>query len=172
MRDYSKSIIYTIRSKDNLYVGSTLNLRTRKNNHKSSIYNENNQHYNIKLYKTIRANEFEWDMQPYSKYPCKDKLELTIEEERVRQLLKADLNMVSCGSGCATEKEKSKQYYKKNKNEIKKKGKQYYDENKNKVLEKMKQKTRCECGCVVTKVYLAIHRKSKKHINIMKKLNQ
>jgi len=227
MPDYSKSIIYTIRSRDNIYVGSTLNIRTRKNQHKHCIYNENRKEYNYKLYKTIRENNNEWDMQPYSKYSCKDKLELTIEEERVRQLLKADMNSQSCGTGL-TEKEykkqyneehkdevkqyyeehkdkiseRRKQYYKKNKDkideykkqyhkqhkdkiserrkqyndqhrdEINDKSKQYYDQHRDEINEKKRQKITCACGCVVVKFTLPRHHKTKKHINLMEKLNQ
>ena len=54
MPDYSKSIIYTIRSRDSVYVGSTIDFRSRKYKHKSCIYNENRKHYNTNLYKTIR----------------------------------------------------------------------------------------------------------------------
>ena len=72
MPDYSKSIIYTIRSRDSVYVGSTIDFRSRKKQHKDCIYNENGKNYNIKIYKTIRENNYEWDMQPYSQYPCKD----------------------------------------------------------------------------------------------------
>ena len=202
MADYSKGIIYTIRSKDNIYVGSTLNFRSRKNKHKSSLYNENGKEYNIKLYKTIRANECEWDMQPYSKYPCKDILELTIEEERVRQLLKADMNSQSCGRGGLTPKEYQKQYndqhkdkiekykkqwyeenkneiseqnkqrYEEHKDEINEKNKQYHKEHKNEIREKKRQKVTCECGCVVAKGGIARHHKSKKHIDLIAKLNQ
>ena len=186
MPDYSKSIIYTIRSRDNVYVGSTIDFRSRKKGHKGNLYNENLKDYNYKLYKTIRANECEWDMQPYSKYPCNSKLELTIEEERVRQLLKADMNSQSCGTGCSTKKEYMKQYHEENKNEFNEKQKQYYEEHKNEISEKRKQyrekkkdeinekrrqKVTCECGCVVTKVYLSKHRKTKNHINLMEKLN-
>ena len=186
MPDYSKSIIYTIRSRDSVYVGSTLDFRTRKYEHKRCIYNENRKSYNYKLYKTIRKNEGEWNMQPYSIYPCNSKLELTIEEERVRQLLKADLNMYSCGSGL-TKKEYTKQYreehkekfneYKKqyheeHKDEINKKNKQYYEQNKDKIKEQARQKITCVCGCVIQKSELSRHRKRKKHINLMEKLNQ
>ena len=201
MPDYSKSIIYTIRSKDNLYVGSTIDFRSRKWKHKSCLYNENGKEYNLKIYKTIRENNYEWVMRPYSKYPCKDILELTIEEEKIRQLLKADLNMHSCSTGGLTPKEymkqyqeenkneiseqkkqyyeenknefseQKKQYYEENKSEINEKHKQYYEEHKNELREKRKQKVTCECGCVVTKVYLSKHRKRKKHIDFMEKLN-
>jgi len=160
MPDYSKSIIYTIRSRDSVYVGSTIDFRSRKYKHKSCIYNENRKHYNTNLYKTIRKNSSEWDMQPYSKYSCKDKLELIIEEERVRQLLKADMNMLSCGSGL-TEKEYQKQYRDEHKDKI-----------REQIREQRSQKVTCECGCVITKSNLTRHHKSKKHINFMEKLNQ
>tara|TARA_R110000822_G_C15038573_1_gene465045 strand:+ start:63 stop:614 length:552 start_codon:yes stop_codon:yes gene_type:complete len=183
MADYSKGIIYTIRSKDNIYVGSTLNFASRKNQHKGCIYNENGKYYNLKLYKTIRENNYEWVMRPYSKYPCKDKLELTIEEERIRQLLKADLNMCVCACGCSTRKEYDKQYYEKNKDKIlerhiqyneqrRDERKQYYDQHKAEISEKKKQKIICECSCVVAKSVLAKHRRTKKHIDLMEKLNQ
>jgi hypothetical protein len=202
MPDYSKSIIYTIRSRDNVYVGSTIDFRSRKKQHKGCIYNENGKYYNLKLYKTIRENNYEWVMRPYSKYPCKDKLELTIEEERIRQLLKADLNMYVCACGCSTKKEYQKQYreehkdenkeyikqyyeehkdeideYRKqyreeNKNKISEQKKQWYEQHKDKISEKALQKVTCECGCVVTKGNLTRHRKSKNHINLMEKLNQ
>ena len=184
MPDYSKSIIYTIRSRDNVYVGSTIDFRSRKKEHKGCIYNENGKKkkYNRKIYKTIRGNNHEWDMQPYSQYPCNSKIQLRIEEERVRQLLKADLNMCACSSGCSrneyvkqyTEQHKDnrKQYYEENKNEISEQKKQYYEEHKDEINEKRRQKVTCECGCIVTRYALAQHRRSKKHIDLMEKLNQ
>jgi hypothetical protein len=216
MPDYSKGIIYTIRSRDSVYVGSTIDFRSRKKDHKSVIYNENSKQYNYKLYKNIRKNNGEWDMQPYSQYPCKSKLELTIKEEKIRQLLKADLNMLSCGSGLTrkeyvekyreehkdeiekykkqyyeehkdeiSEKQKQyndqhkdkiseqkKQYTEQNKDKISEKKKQWYEQNKDKISEKKKQKITCACGCVVVKSTLPRHHKTKKHINLMEKLNQ
>ena len=156
MPDYSKSVIYTIRSKDNIYVGSTVNFRSRKNEHKSCITNEKRKEYNYKLYKTIRRNDSEWDMQPHSIFPCVSKLELTIEEERVRQLLTADMNSHSCGTGLTMS-----EYMK-----------QYREQNRDEINEKQRQKVTCECGCDVAKYYLSVHRKSKKHHLLMEKLNQ
>ena len=173
MADYSKGIIYTIRSKDNIYVGSTLNLRSRKNQHKYCIYKENLKTYNLKLYKTIRENDGEWDMQPYSKYPCNSKLELTIEEERVRQHLKADLNGKSCGSEL-TKKEYMKQYNERlddqKKDKVREKKKQWYEQNKDKINEQKRQKITCECGCVVLKRCLTQHRKRPKHLKLIQSL--
>jgi hypothetical protein len=96
MPDYTNAVIYTIRSKDNLYVGSTCNFRSRKNQHKDCIHNKNNKLYNKKLYKTIRDNDYEWDMKPYKKVICYDRLELNIQEELTRTKLNADLNTYKC----------------------------------------------------------------------------
>jgi len=92
MPDYSKSIIYTIRTRDSLYVGSTTNFINRKYHHNCCIYQKKNR----KLYETINKNNGEWDMKPYKEFPCENKLQLNIEEERIRCELKADLNMNSC----------------------------------------------------------------------------
>jgi len=201
MPDYSKSVIYTIRSRHNIYVGSTIDFRSRKKQHKSSLTNENSKSYNIKLYKTIRQNAGEWDMQPHSIFPCVSKLELTIEEERIRQLLTADLNMVKCGSGLAgpeykkqwyeqnkdkyTEykkqwyeqnrdehKEKMNQYREQHRDEIREYKKQYREQHREELREKGRQKVTCECGCDVAKYCLTKHRKTTKHILLMEKLNQ
>ena len=158
MVDYSKSIIYTIRSKGNLYVGSTVNFRSRKSQHKNAIYNKNSKSYNFKLYKIIRENDGLWNMQPYSRFPCNSKLEQGIEEERVRQLLKADMNTWSCGSGLNYSElgkeaylkqytienkdkllEQKKQYREQNKDKIHEQDKQYREKNRDKINEKQKQ---------------------------------
>jgi len=201
MPDYSKSVIYTIRSKHNIYVGSTTDFKTRKYHHKGNITNENRNTYNIKLYKTIRDNAGEWDMKAHSIFPCNSKLELSIEEERVRQLLAADMNMKSCGTGLAlseykkqyreqykdkyTEykkqwyeqnrdehKEKMKQYREQNRDEIREYKKQYREQHREELREKGRQKVTCECGCDVAKYNLSRHRKSPKHFLLMEKLNQ
>jgi predicted GIY-YIG superfamily endonuclease len=121
MPDYSKCVIYTIRTGEGLYVGSSCNYNQRKWKHKSNINNEKNKAYNLKLYTTIRENGGAWDMQPHSEYQCNSKMEMNIEEERVRKELKADLNMVSCYSGLSnqlTKPEYKKEYDIKNKDKI------------------------------------------------------
>tara|TARA_R110002050_G_C8731971_1_gene497311 strand:- start:40 stop:672 length:633 start_codon:yes stop_codon:yes gene_type:complete len=134
MPDYSNGIIYTIESRASIYVGSTVNFASRKNQHIKSITDENSKQYNFKLYKTIRENEGEYDIQPYSQFPCKSKMELTIEEERVRKLLKADMNMRRCGT-CATKSE----YYYKYRDEINNNRQQHYQRNKQHIIEHVKE---------------------------------
>jgi len=194
MADYSKAIIYTIRSKDSIYVGSTINFISRKNQHKACIYNENSPKYNHKLYKIIRENDGEWSMRPYRAFPCNSKMELTIEEERIRCELNANLNMRSCGSGLTEKeylikyrennkekiseigrqyreenkdkiKENKKQYYQENKEKISEQLKQYREENKEKISEQKKEKITCECGSICRKSDLARHKRSKKHLD-------
>ena len=177
MPDYSKSVIYTIRSKHNIYVGSTTDFKTRKYHHKGNITNENRKAYNFKLYKTIRDNDGEWDMQPHSIFPCNSKLELSIEEERVRQLLTADMNSNSCGTGLTgltglTGSEYNKQYREQNRDEIREYKKQYYEQHRDEINKKALQKVTCECGGDVVKCSLSRHLKTKKHNRLMEKLNQ
>jgi len=165
--DFQKTVIYTIKTGNSLYVGSTTNFTKRKNNHNNNISNENSPSYNFKLYKAIRSNDNEWDIQPHSKFPCNDKIEQTIEEERIRQLLNADLNSKSCGTGINLSELGRPEYYKHycnaNKAKISEQQKQYRTENKTKFVEYRKQKVTCECGCRVSKYELTRHKKTKKH---------
>ena len=176
MPDYSKGVIYTIRTFDSVYVGSTTNFTRRKHEHKSYITNENCKSYNLKLYKTIRENG-EWIMKPIKKFPCETKLQLEIEEDQIRRELNADLNMNSCGTGLS-KLEYDKQRYLNNRDKIKEYRKQYRTENKEKLTEyfkqyrvdnreKTKQKVTCECGCIVNRCSLPRHRKSPKHLKLM-----
>jgi len=113
MPDYSKCIIYTIRTPTGLYVGSTCNFTNRKYHHNSSIHNDKAHSFNFKLYKNIRENNDEWEMKPYSVFPCKNKMEMNVEEERIRRELNADLNSYSCYGFNSVEYHK--QYKQKNK---------------------------------------------------------
>ena len=140
MPDYSKCIIYTIRTPTGLYVGSTCNFTNRKYQHKSNIHNEKSKKYNYKLYNNIRENNDEWEMKPYSVFPCKNKMEMNIEEERVRRELNADLNSISCyGVDKENVVEHKKQYREENKEKIAEYKKQYNKINKERIAEKSRQ---------------------------------
>ena len=165
MPDYKKAIIYKITTGNNFYIGSTCNFTKRKYDHKFNIYNQNDKRYNFKLYKTIRKNDGKWDMKPYKEFPCENKTQLVIEEERIRSDLNADLNSQSCGTGLS-KKEYSKNYSKQY--NFKQYQKEYRFQNKDKLSEQGKQKTTCECGCVVSKKHISRHKKSKKHIELIK----
>jgi len=136
MVNYKNGLIYTIRTGDSVYVGSTCNFNRRKQGHKESIYNEKNKKYDLKLYKTIRDNEGEWIMKPHKEFPCENKTQLAIEEERVRVEMNADLNMQSCyGRDKEKQKEQTKQWLLNNSNKKKAKDKEHYEKNKEKYKE-------------------------------------
>ena len=195
--DYKKSVIYTIKTGNGLYVGSTTDFRKRKWAHKSCIYDEKQNNYNLKLYQTIRANNFEWDMKPYKEYPCENNIQLIIEEERIKCELNADLNMNNChGRNEEKVKEREKQYRNENKDKIKEYQKTYRDKNKanakeyqktysdkNKEFKKERNKKYyeknrdkftkiiiCECGCKIQQS-LSNHKKTEKHKKLMEILN-
>jgi len=175
MPNYSKALIYTIRTGDSVYVGSTCNFRNRKYHHSCSIYNENTKRYNNKLYQNIRKNDGEWVMKPHKEFPCENITQLSIEEERVRVELNADLNGRKCFITNVELKERDKlniKIWKNNninhvKNYAKVYRKQYYEKNKEALNLKSKEKVICDCGCEVRKSDIARHKKSDKHIKLM-----
>jgi hypothetical protein len=164
MPSYEDCVIYTIRTGEHLYVGSTCNFTQRKYQHRNCIHNENSSHYPAKLYKTIRENDGGWDMQPHKLFPCKNKMEMRIEEERFRVELNADLNMLSC---YGLKKNYHFEYRQKNKELIIERNKKYMANNKELIIEKGKEKVTCECGCEICKRQLKRHQKTKKHLEMM-----
>ena len=98
--DYSNTIIYKIACKDPLishvYVGHTTNFVQRKYAHKQTCNNIKSPCYNLKLYKTIRANGnwSNWDMTIINFYNCKDHFEARQKEQEHFAALNATLNSV------------------------------------------------------------------------------
>ena len=187
MPNYEDCVIYTIRSGEHLYVGSTCNFVRRKFEHKSCIHNEKSKKHNFNLYKTIRENDGKWEMKPYSVFPCKNKMEMNVEEERVRRELNADLNSYSC---CGQNKElyaehqkqyreKNIEYYKEYMNQYRidnkerlneynnKRNKERYAKNKVIISQKYKEKRTCECGCIIAYGAMYKHKKTNKHLKLL-----
>lgn len=186
MTCYSKAIIYTIRTDDGLYVGSTCDFKDRKRQHKSSIYNENSHNYNYKLYKNIRANDGEYLIELYKPFSCENVIELRQEEDRIMIELDANLNMVRAYNSEEHKKIYFQQRYENNKDELNAKQKVYNEKHKdeirvkkklyrenNKVVLRAKQleKITCECGCDISRSNIRVHQTTKKHLNRMKELD-
>jgi len=172
--DYSKCCIYKIEHVDDdtlVYVGHTTNFDKRKTAHKSSCYNDNDRHYNSKVYQMIRQNGG-WEMFKMievEKYPCADKREAERRENEVIKELKASMN--TNNSFITQEmseymKEYNTNYREVHKDEIKEQVKDYYEANKQKINEKVK----CECGCEIVKSKLKRHQATKKHFDKMKNI--
>jgi hypothetical protein len=126
-------------------VGHTTSFDKRKTAHKNNCSNEKDKKYNLKLYQMIRENGG-WDtfkMIEVEKYPCNDRREAERRENEVMKELKANMNTYS---SFRTEeeiteykKEKSKEYYKANKEKIQEKVKEYRENNKPQIQEKKKE---------------------------------
>ena len=189
-KDYSKGLIYTIRTDDGLYVGSTINFKQRKNQHKCNVYNENDPAYNNKLYKNIRENDGEYLIELYKPFPCNSKQELEKEETKLMMVMNANLNTnkayISEEERKEEAKKRAKEYYENNKDVINAKAKEYYDKksdelkaygklynvkNKDKIRARKGEIVICECGCQSTRGTITKHRKSKKHLILMKELD-
>jgi hypothetical protein len=120
-------------------------------------------------------------------YPCNNKREAELEEDRFMMILKANMN---CNRASRTQKqyrednrekiqermkkyrdnntEKIKEYYETNKEKLQERMKEYREKNRKIINENMKEIMKCECGCEVIKSNLKRHQTSKKHIKLMK----
>jgi predicted GIY-YIG superfamily endonuclease len=153
--DYSKALIYSIVCKADpnlLYIGSTTDFRHRKSVHKSRTKNDNTQ-----VYVMVRANGG-WDafeMKPVKEFPCENKIQLVIEEERIRKEMNANLNSQRSFTSVEMRKqdvfEKNKVYYHTNKEEILIKQKDYTDANKDKITEYKKEYRKTNRDEILTK---------------------
>ena len=188
MYDYSKGKIYKLYSVSNkylVYYGSTINtLNTRLSAHISDY--KHNRSCESKL--VIAAGDYK--MELIENFPCNSKAEL---ERREGEYTKNNVCVNKHIAGRTRKEylednkkaiaEKNKEYRENNKEQIKeqrkeyrennkeiiaKKKKQYYDNNKEKIAEKQKLKVTCECGCKVRKYDLPRHKKTNKHLELMK----
>ena len=158
---------------DLCYIGSTANWKSRNHNHKYNCINENSKKYNTKIYKTIRENG-SWDNFKMIQLGTREQLtkrQAEQVEEEYRVELKANMNSRRC---FITEEQKleqkkdcDKKYYEENVDKIIEKTSKFYVENKDKIIEKALEKVKCECGCIISKINLLRHQKTKNHIKIM-----
>jgi len=125
--NYKNGKIYKIEHLDKpelVYIGSTTMFNRRKSNHKRICNNQPDSQYNLKLYDMMRLNGG-WDafkMMIIKEFPCNNKTELLIEEEKHRKEYQATLNQ----NRAHITKEEAKQYYRLNKEQYK----EYYEANK------------------------------------------
>ena len=184
--DYTKGKIYTIRCKTNpehIYVGATIQpLAKRWGGHKVYLSK-----YPWRLiYKTINTDILgiqNWYIELYEDFPCERKEQLDKKEGEIIRLI-GTLNKNIPGR---TDEE----YYQDNKENILKNLKEFYKNNKEKILEKRKIHTQiedvnkrirekkkeyrtahqkewgimceCECGLMIRKISLDIHKTTIKH---------
>ena len=194
MTDYSKTIIYKIQHEtklDLLYVGHTIEFSRRQTYHKSQVKMNTK-----KLYQMIRDNGG-WEsfkMTPIMEFPCENKIQACIQEEKCRIELNANMNTISAINNPEKQKETSRKYKKEHHEEILEKGKIYYQnhkeerkayresiaeeqkeykkewraKNKDKINQRLLKKIMCTCGVEYTFCNKIRHEKTKFHINKLK----
>ncbi len=133
--NYQKSIIYKIQHEDNpelLYVGSTTDFTKRKSCHKSDCNNDKKQNYNLKVYKMIRDNGG-WEMFKMiiiKEYPCNNKIELLLEEDKIMMELKSNMNKRRASRTHKQYREDHKEQSKQYREDHKEQTKQYKEDHK------------------------------------------
>ena len=135
---YENGVIYTIKTNDGLYVGSTIDLYNRKATHKNRAKNNSK----TLLYQNIKANNYEYVIELHKPFPCLNRTELQIEERKVCEELNANLNTYKCYSSPEEAREYNTNY--------------------------CKTRVMCECGIESSISHIARHRTSKRHHNALK----
>ena len=158
---------------DLCYVGSSVNMKKRKEKHKSACKCPNNPQHHLKVYKTIRENGG-WDEFRVVEIGYREQLTLTqsrIIEDEYRVLLKAELNSQRCHTTLEEKKAYHKKYNKNYREEHreetteyhKKYNKNYREEHKDEMNEKASVKHICPCGGKFTRSHKTHHEKSQRH---------
>ncbi len=197
MAKYENSVIYKIikkgeKDESNIYVGSTKNFSARKSKHKSTCQEKDTKKSKYKLYQIINNNGG-WDnynMEIIEEYSCSCKIDLEKREKYWIDKIKSKINdKIPTRERKEYEKsekrkesykqreksEKRKEWYKsryeKNKEEKIEKSIQHYYDNKDEINFKRNEKITCECGCIVNKGNIAVHKRTGKHIKLMENKN-
>ena len=171
MVDYKNACIYKICCKDpnikDVYIGSTCNLIRRRAAHKKSCNNEKCKDYNYPVYRYIRDNGGwdNWIVLKIKDTPCDNKDELRLNEREEFEKIGAALNS-------RYPQRSKKEHYEDNKEEISIKHKKYRENNREKIKEINTRKVECPCGSIVAKCNLSRHKKSLKHQNYLKSLEE
>jgi hypothetical protein len=159
MLSYENTCIYKLIHKEdydnlNIYIGSTVNFRARKCQHKNACCNPNNKSNNCKVYQYIRDNGGwdMWDMIEIEKYPCNDKRESLKREREIIDIFRPTLNTLDPYVSYEEKRERTNIHTKQdriNRPEIwAERDLKYYHKYKDITSEKRKnEKIRCECGC-------------------------
>lgn len=191
MSKYENTIIYKIVCNDlninDCYVGSTVNFKSRKYDHKRSCTNSNDPAYNQSKYQFIRDNGGweNWSMIEIEKYPCKDNNEARARERYHYEQLNSNLNNRLPKREYEEKQAYNKEYFENNKDELKEKRKVYMQNperrikevervriyrqnNKDEILKRQRENNIvCECGSTHRSRDRAQHLKTDKHQNFI-----
>tara|TARA_B110000503_G_C6862326_1_gene295289 strand:+ start:27 stop:518 length:492 start_codon:yes stop_codon:yes gene_type:complete len=146
---------YKLSIADKCYIGSTLDLKHRMNQHKSNCKCETSKDYHYKLYQYIRENGC-WndvDITIIETNKC-DKEQALDMETKFMLSLNAELNS-------RYPKRSNKEYIEQHKQIITEYKKKYKENNKQKISEKQKVKIPCDiCGKMMSRGSMTRHKKN------------
>ena len=171
--NYQNTIIYKFVCNDlnitDIYVGSTTDIRRRKQYHKSTCNNENSKNYNLKIYKTMREHGgfSNWTMLEVEKFPCNNKAECNVRERHWLESLNAKMNKAIPGRTNKEWKQDNPDYQKEWIQDNPDYHKDYHEVNKTHIHERKSKKITCICGCNYTNANKSQHIKSKKHLTYL-----
>ena len=145
---------------DNIYIGSTENLEKREIAHKTHCNNPNDEHYNLKIYKTIReyGGWENWTMICIEE--CDKVIETKLDARKIEQNYIDELNS-TLNSQRAYRSEEQRIEDNKITN------KKWREENN----EKMREIITCSCGVSFQKKRYNSHIKTKTHVNYEKSIS-
>ena len=142
-------VIYQIVCKDSniedVYIGSTNDVRKRMSQHKSNCHNPNSENYNNPLYKFIRTNKGwdNWRMEILERFTCNTKFDKVLREREWIHYIKSSLNTyipANYQTGDVWDNnEYHREWYKINKDKIIEQSKERYKTNKEKISEQNKE---------------------------------
>ena len=174
--------IYKIYCKDkdieDVYIGSTNNIKKRMYNHKQVCNDENSKEYNRYKYIFIRENGnwSNWTYEIMCECPSEDRYKMErwyIENTANTNLNKhipnrsgkeyRELNKKKIKEYRELNKDKMKEYRELNKDKIKENVKQYRELHKDKIKEYREKTYDCECGGKYTYIHKQRHFKTIKH---------
>ena len=192
MPDYQEGKIYKIYNTitDDIYIGSTTQrLCERMRQHRCDSRSKKQGH--LRIYKAFKEHGIDnFFIELIEKCPCNDKDELRKKEGEYIRLLKPSLNIRIEGrtkqeyfvDNRDSIRQKTKAYYEEHKEEKKeydkhyrknnqehifKRKQQYREANKERIATHKAEKVKCECGCMIARVNLAPHKRTKKHKKIL-----
>jgi hypothetical protein len=172
-KDYSNAVIYTIKHKklNFCYVGSTTDFEKRKRAHVYACQNPNNVYHNQLLYKVIRSLDGmdNFDISIHKNVVVSTPHELSLEEQKVMDELKPNLNKNKSYQTPEQKKEYAQKYMLEHKDKMRDYLKAYYTKNKEKLNLLKKTKCVCVCGGKYTKSGYCAHKKTKHHQDFVKK---
>tara|TARA_R100000541_G_scaffold21774_3_gene31705 strand:- start:1019 stop:1600 length:582 start_codon:yes stop_codon:yes gene_type:complete len=151
---YDNALIYTIKTDTGLYVGSTIDFKSRCSVHKHNL----DSGIIRLLYDNIRANDMSYKIEILHMFPCDNVTALRIEERRVADDLNANLNT---NRPYVTDEERLEQ-------------KRLANIISNSIHNEINNKKRgvCECGVEMLSKSIYRHRKTDSHkLAMLKKLD-